>query len=52
MSGDAEQFRDEINVVINRAARENELTYCQVIGTLHLIIADLIDEAREDKQWE
>jgi hypothetical protein len=46
MSGDAEKFRDEVNAVINRHAHENNLTYCQVVGVLHLILADVMDEAR------
>ena len=52
MSGDAEQFQSDLWAVINRHRAENDLTYCQVVGTMQLVMSDLIDESRQDDDEE
>jgi hypothetical protein len=47
MSGDANQFDDELRRVIERHRAENDLTYAQVVGVLYLILSDLAEEAKD-----
>ena len=47
MSGDANQFDDELRRVIERHRAENDLTYAEAVGVLYLILSDLAEEAKE-----